>query len=74
VARRARRLLGSDLPVAFFSSAGRKNLRAEWLALLSAIDSLDGQHAAQDRSSVIAASRATFGALETLLRRPVYVR
>ena len=66
VARRARAAMGDDLPVAFFSSAGRHDLGADWRALTAALDAFGVGRVAARRAVVDAAS-ATFTALTAWL-------
>ncbi len=66
IARLARRALGEDLPVAFFSSAGRTDLGADWRALQSALDAFGTEHPPV-RGAVVAAAEHTFRALTTRL-------
>ena len=64
VARQARAALGSDLPVAFFASANRDQLGADWKALQRA---LDGHGQTHDPEDVISAAEATFTAMGSWL-------
>ena len=66
VARQARAALGSDLPVAFFASAHRNQLGADWKALQRA---LDGHGQTHDPEDVISAAEATFTAMGSWLDR-----
>lgn len=63
VARRARAALGERLPVAFFSSAGRENLRRDWRALQGALDGFPACQGPTSSSEVIASAKQTFAAL-----------
>ncbi len=66
IARQARRALGEDLPVAFFSSAGRADLGADWRALQTALDTFGAEHPSA-RGAVVAAAEHTFRALTAWL-------
>ena len=71
VARQARAALGADLPVAFFTSAGREHLGADWRALQAALDTVvDGSFAQE----VVTAARQTFTAFGHHLDPPRDVR
>jgi len=67
VARRARAALGSALPVAFFSSAGRDEVGADWGALQAALDAFGAGNGAA-RGAALRAARATFAAMGAHLR------
>lgn len=71
VARRARATLGDDLPVAFFSSAGRDDLMADWRRLQAALDAFGAGHPAAAGFCAVTAARATFNALREWLERAV---
>jgi heme oxygenase len=63
VARRARASLGEGVPVAFFSSAGRENLRGDWRLLQGALDGFGACHGPASSVEVVASARRTFAAL-----------
>ena len=69
VARRARVALGAQLPVAFFSGAGRADLGADWRALQAAIDAFGTDHGEADARRTVAAARHTFASLGAALDR-----
>lgn len=74
IAREARRALGEDLPLAFFSSAGRHDLGADWRALQAALDGFGAGHGRAARRAVLESARATFAALEAWLEREAPLR
>jgi heme oxygenase len=63
IARRARALLGPDLPVAFFDSAGRLDSQQHWRALQASLDAFGDTAGATSREQSVAAARQTFRAL-----------
>jgi heme oxygenase len=67
VARRARAALGERLPVAFFSSAGRESLHADWRLLQGALDGFWLSHGPGLSLEVVASARQTFAALGSWL-------
>lgn len=68
IARQARRALGEDVPVSFFSSAGRVDLGADWRSLQGALD-VFGADNAPARDAAVAAAKDTFGALGAWLEQ-----
>ena len=66
VARRARHILGDNLPVAFFSSEGRDDLGADWRALQASLDAFGAGRPVEQQAAVTCA-RATFTALSAWL-------
>jgi heme oxygenase len=70
VAQRARRVLGRQVPVAFFSSAGRQHLGADWSSLLAALDSFGAEHGVNDRRRAVGAACETFRVLGVALGAP----
>lgn len=67
IARRAHTALGDDLPVVFFTSAGRRDLGADWRALQAALDAFGADADARTRQATVAAANATFAGLRQLL-------
>lgn len=63
VARRARAALGGQLPVAFFSSAGRADPGADWRSLQASLDAFGSLHGAAAGRQAVAAARQTFASL-----------
>ena len=63
VARRARAKLGISLPVAFFSSAGRPDLRADWRGLQHALDASAESWGTAGTLETIVSARQTFTAM-----------
>jgi len=63
VARRARLALGTGLPVAFFTGAGRSDLRATWSSLVRTIDTFGAQQPIGVRSAVVDAAQVAFVSL-----------
>ena len=67
VAHRARQALGRDVPVGFFSSAGREHLGADWSSLLSALDSFGAAQGVDACDIAVASACETFRALGVAL-------
>lgn len=63
IARRARAKLGNQLPVAFFSSAGRGDLRADWRGLQDALDAAAESWGTVGTLETIVSARQTFTAM-----------
>lgn len=69
VAARARSALGPEVPVAFFTAAGRADLGGRWSSLLVALDSF-GLHTTHEvRSTVVTSALSTFTCLRDHLSR-----
>jgi len=67
IARRACAALGADLPVAFFSSAGRADPGAGWRAFQSSLDAYGTCHGLATRRTVTTSALTTFQALANRL-------
>jgi heme oxygenase len=67
VARRAQAQLGADLPVAFFATADRPQLGAQWQALKQALNAFGLARGPAAEAEVLAAARGTFAALQQWL-------
>ena len=67
VARRARAALGEQLPVAFFSGAGRADPGAAWHSLQASIDAFGALYGDAAGRRAVAVARQTFASLGTLL-------
>jgi len=67
VSRRAQAALGEQLPVAFFSSAGRGDLGGQWRELKAALNAFQAQHGSAAGQQVVAAAYATFASLTAWL-------
>ncbi|MCW2777690.1 MAG: hem oxygenase [Frankiales bacterium] len=67
VAGHARRALGADLPVTFFSGETRHGLRTDWRSLLAALDAFGAAAPPEVRWTVVAAATAAFSAVGGVL-------
>lgn len=70
IARQARLRLGPQVPVAFFSSAGRSQLGADWRALQAALDRFGANAGPAGQAELVAAAVATFTDLQACLSAP----
>jgi heme oxygenase len=68
ISRRAREALGDQLPVQFFTMAGRSDHGREWRRFQSALDNFGLAHP-QAKRDVVAAARETFAAMGDVLAK-----
>jgi heme oxygenase len=73
VAREARAALGDELPLAFFTSAGRGDLGGDWRSLRAALDRFGAAEGAPARAAAVATALWTFDALGAWLTAEVPV-
>jgi heme oxygenase len=67
IARRVRTALGSDLPVAFFSSADRGDPGGDWNALRAALDAFGAEQGPSAARAAVAGAHLSFAALRVRL-------